>query len=104
MALATSVTVAVYAICIWCIATVTCGTESPLVGLHGVELGTPVASNLVCITVFEWVALVVDRRHEHVVKCRDTATSSFAQINIILNATSKKICTEVAACVDSIDG
>lgn len=61
-------------------------------------------ANLVCIAVFEWVALVVNCGHQHVVKSRDTATSSFAKIDVILNTSTEKVRSEVTARVDSIDG
>lgn len=103
VALATSITVPVNAVGIRRITAMPCGSESPLVGLHDVKLGAPVAPNLIGVAVFERVMLIIDGGHEHIVKRSDAATPSLAQIYIILDAASKQISPEVTSRVDSID-
>lgn len=103
MTLSATVTASVSSISIWRITAMPCCTESPFVGLHDVKLRAPVTTNLICIAVFERVTIVIDCRHENIVKSSNTATASFAQINIVLNTTSNKVCSEIALRIYSID-
>jgi len=103
VALPTSITVAIFPVRVGRIAFVTYCTEGVLVSLHDVELGAPVASNLVGIAILERIAVVVDSRHENRVECCETSTADFAQINIELDATTEKIGLKIALRVNVID-
>ena len=77
---------------------VTCMSNSSVcksISFHDIELGAPVATNLVCIAVFERVTNIVYSRHEHCVKSSDAATTCLTQINIILDLATKQVCSKV---------
>lgn len=70
-ALTSSVTIAVVTFAVWSIALVWRGLERVLVGLHDIKLWTPLAVDLVGITVVvapataRWIAVPVLGRHQN---------------------------------------
>lgn len=70
-----------------------------LVSFHDIELRTPVSTNLVGITVFERIFIVLNTWHQDGVKSSDTATTHLAQVHIVLKRSSEHVWGKVLRCV-----
>lgn len=100
MTLAFSVTIVVDAIGAGCIASVTSGTVGVHVGLHDVELGTPVPIDVIGITVTKLIISVIDCRHQDRVQSSHTAAADLRQVHIVFERASKHVWSKVLGLVN----
>ena len=74
-----------------------CSSESILVRLHHVELGTHVATDRRSIAVLEWVIIVLGRWHHDRIESGQAAAATLGQVNVELERTAKDVRLEVGA-------
>jgi len=77
-----------------------CSPVGVFIGLHDVELGAPVASDLICVTILERITCVVDCRHIDSVEGRDTAATYLAQVDVVGEEAAEQVRCEVVRGVD----
>ena len=90
-ALSVSITVAIDSIGVRGVASVTSCAESIFVRFHNVELWAPVTINLIGVTVAKYIIDVINGWHQDGVKSCDTSTANFAEVYIVLKASSKHV-------------
>ena len=89
-AIATSITVVEDTV-LRCVTLVARDVEGMLIGLHNVELRAPMATDLIGVTILEWVTCVVKSRHCDSVEGSKTVAVDSAQVNIKLEDTAEKV-------------
>ena len=77
------------------VALVRCSSESILVRLHHVELGTHVATDRRSIAVLEWVVIVLGRWHHDRIESGQAAAVTLGQVNVELEGTAEDVRLEV---------
>jgi hypothetical protein len=98
-ALAASVAVVVHSIG-WGVTLVAGRVEHVLVCLLNVELGAPVAADLVGVAVLERVCAVIKCWHQNGVEGGDAATADLAQVNCVLEDAAEEVWLVVAGSVE----
>ena len=90
-ALATAVTVIVDAVGVGRVTLVPSNVEGVLVSLHDIELGAPVATDPIGITVPEVVASVIDSWHDDSVESRNAPATHLRKIDVEVHDATKQV-------------
>lgn len=58
------------------------------------------SSDFVCIAVSKGILVFIDAGHEDSVECRDTATTDFAQVNVVFDVATEHVWGEILRFVE----